>query len=147
MPLDLAVQQQIINSIASSPNRSLSLTIGHVGSTVADNLLFLQEAGVAGLIVGPPDEDGNRHALATFTTDGQAFVNDPFGQEVILKTRIQEKIHQLPDLTDGQRQRIRHALEKLPRDSPTHVTLRLVDLGLGRDVEAVRAVLEYLRKL
>jgi hypothetical protein len=147
MHLDISVQQQLINAIADEPECSLSTKIGPEGTLVADNLLYLQKAGVVGLGIGPPAEDGSRYVLATFTTAGQVFVKDQFGQEVILKAKIQERISQQLELTVEKRQSIRYALEKLPWGPHTHVGLRLVDLGFSSDAEARTAAVEYLKGL
>lgn len=147
MPLDLAVQQQLINSIANDPEWSCPMNIGPEGTLEADNLMYLMKAGVVSPAIGAPANDGSRYAQVTFTPEGQVFAKGQSEREAFWKTKIKERISQLLDLTAGERQNIQHALEQLPWGPHTHVGLRLVDMGLSADAEARGAAVMYLKGL
>jgi len=132
--------------MADEPHYQLSREVGREGTPIADNLLYLQQMGVVGLMSGPPGDDGSQWVHATFTSDGLEFVKDQFGEEVVLKTRIREKISRVLNLSAGELQRIRRAVELLPSGPHAYVGLRLVDLGLSGNAEARAATLEYLSK-
>jgi len=146
MALDISVQQQLISAIADAPNCSLARTFGPMGTPLTDNLLYLQDAGVVGVTMGAEEEDGGRFVSASFTTQGQAFVEDPFGQEAIVRSRIREKLTKLEGLTEGQLQEMRRALDMLPGDATQLDALRLIDVGLSGGPKAVWAVREFLKR-
>lgn len=147
MPLDLAVQQQLINSIADHPDWSLSMNMGPEETPVAYNLRYLLEAGVVAPAIGASANDGSRYAQVTFTPEGQVFAKGQSEGEAFWKIKIKERISQLLDLTATERQNIQHAVEQLPWGLHSHVGLRLVDMGLSADAEARAAAVKYLKGL
>ena len=160
--LNRDVQHRILTMLSDSyptPVSDPSEELGLDAKTGSQNLYYLAELGL--ITVSKERDIGPAYptpAMATITAKGLDFLADDGGLGAILGT-VTVKIHQdsikqlledkiqQSDLTEQEKSGILKTLRELPSEAMSHLTTKLLDLGMGNLPAAGELIRKGLQSL